>query len=309
MSNRPKLVIWYDALRPFSYSASIVPVLVGTAVAWDLGRVDWELFLLALFGSVAIHIGTNLANEYFDYVQGVDDIDSLGPAGVILRGELAPGRVLFAAALAFAAGCVMGFYLTWKVGWPVLLIGVGSVLAGWFYTAKPFSFGYRGLGEVEVFFFMGPVMVLGSFYVQTETISLVPLLVSLPIGLFVTAILHANNLRDVVQDDERNRVTWVVLACRHLGIEKGRKVSNRLYFLMITGAYLILIVLVADRIAPYLTLLTLLTVPDAYRLMRFIGSGVTGRPLSNAVRGTARLHMLFGATLTFGYVLTRFLGF
>jgi len=231
--NRSKLVIWYEAVRPFSYSASIVPVLVGTAVAWQLGRVDWELFLLALFGSVAIHIGTNLANEYFDYVQGVDELDSLGPAGVILRGELAPRSVLLAAALTFAAGSVMGFILVWRVGWPILLIGVTSVLAGWFYTAKPFSFGYRGLGEVEVFFFMGPVMLLGSFYVQTETITLVPLLVSLPIGLLVTAILHANNLRDVVQDDERNRVTWVVLACRRLGLERGRKLSCELYYGMI----------------------------------------------------------------------------
>ena len=190
-SKRSGFVVWYEALRPFSYPASIVPILVGAVVAWSVGWFYWDLFLIVLFSSVSIHVGTNLANEYFDYVQGIDDVDSLGPAGVILRGELGARSVLWAAVVAFALGSVMGIYLTWRVGWPILLIGVGSILAGWFYTAKPFSFGYRGLGEAEVFFFMGPCMVLGSFYVQARTLNVGAFLVSLPVGLLVMAILHA----------------------------------------------------------------------------------------------------------------------
>lgn len=223
------LTAWYRAHRPFSYPASIVPVLVGTAVAWSDGHVFWDLFLVALLSSIAIHAGTNLVNEYFDYTQGVDRTDSLGPAGVILRGELVPSHVLWAGVLAFTVGSALGGYLVLRVGWLILLIGVGSVFAGWFYTAKPLSLGYRGLGELEVFIFMGPVMVVGSYFVQTRSVNLTPLLVSLPVGLLVMAILHANNLRDVIQDDERSRVTWVVLACRWLGFERGRKLSEALY--------------------------------------------------------------------------------
>lgn len=303
LSSRARLKVWYEALRPFSYPASIVPVLVGTAVAWSLGQVFWDLFIVALLSSVAIHAGTNLANEYFDFTQGVDRVDSLGPAGVILRGELTPRHVFWAGALAFTTGGVLGTYLVLKVGWPVLLIGVGSVLAGWFYTAKPFSLGYRGLGEAEVFLFMGPVMVLGSFYLHARSLNLTPLLISLPVGLLVMAILHANNLRDVVQDDERERVTWVVLACRRLGFERGRKFSNALYSAMIAGAYVIVVILVIVGVAPLYVLLILITLPHAYRLTRFVDSGVEGKPLSLAVRGTARLHMKFGATLALGYVL------
>ena len=256
---------------------------------------------MALLSSIAIHAGTNLVNEYFDYTQGVDRTDSLGPAGVILRGELVPSHVLWAGVLAFTVGSALGGYLVLRVGWLILLIGVGSVFAGWFYTAKPLSLGYRGLGELEVFIFMGPVMVVGSYFVQTRSVNLTPLLVSLPVGLLVMAILHANNLRDVIQDDERSRVTWVVLACRWLGFERGRKLSEALYCGMVVGAYIVLIILVIVKVAPFYVLLALLTFPYASSLMRFVNSGVEGNSLSRAVRGTARLHMMFGGTLALGY--------
>ncbi len=301
--NRRNLTVWYNALRPFSYPASIVPVLVGTTIAWRMGQVDWSLFLLVLFGSVAIQAGTNLANEYFDYTQGVDQADSLGPAGVIVKGELPPTQVFWAAVLAFAAGGSIGVYLVLKTGWFILLIGVASLLAGWFYTAKPLALGYSGLGEPEVFFFMGPIMVLGSYYVQAQSLAWTPFLVSLPIGLLVMAILHANNLRDVTQDDQRERLTWVVLAYRRLGAEKGKRFSIRIYCMMIIGSYLIIFVLAGLGIVPLLALLTILTVPQAYGLIKFVASGIEGKPLNRAVQGTARFHMLFGAALALGYAL------
>ena len=301
--NTDTLSVWYHALRPFSYPASIVPVLVGSAVAWQSGYVNWTLFLFTLFGSVAIHAGTNLANEYFDYTQGVDKPDSLGPAGVILEGKLKPNEVLRAATLAFVFGAILGVYIVSQVGLVVLVLGLISIAAAWFYTAKPLSLGYRGLGEPEVFVFMGPVMVIASYYVQARNFAWTPLLVSLPVGFLVTAILHANNVRDVAQDMERGRITWVALACRLWDMKRGKNFSRWIYYAMLVSAYLVLIGLVADRIAPVFTLLTLLTTPQAYSLIRFMASGVEGRPLSRAVRGTALLHMSFGATLTLGYLL------
>jgi len=294
--------VWYNAIRPFSYPASIVPVIVGTAVAWQTGKIDWLLFLLVLIASVAIHMGTNLANEYLDYVQGIDKADSLGPAGVIIKGELQPKQILWASELAFAVGSAIGFYLVLTVGWFILLIGVASVLAAWFYTAKPLALGYSGLGEPEVFFFMGPIMVIGSYYVQVKSLAWTPLLVSLPIGLLVMAILHVNNLRDVVQDDQRNRLTWVVLAYRKLGSRRGKTFSIGLYCMMIVGAYLIIFILAGFGVVPIVALLTILTAPQGYRLVKFVSTGIEGKPLSRAVRGTARFHMLFGATLTLAYL-------
>ncbi len=303
LSSRWILSLWYRALRPFSYSASIVPVLVGSVVAWHDGHVNWVLILLALIGSIAIQAGTNLANEYFDYTQGVDKSDSLGPAGVILEGKLTPRQVLWASVLAFAVGVVLGLYVVAQVGWVILIVGLASVLAAWFYTAKPLSLGYRGLGELEVFIFMGPVMVAAAYYVQVRDLAWSPLLVSLPVGFLVTSILHANNLRDIVQDKERGRVTWAVLACRLWGMERGRKFSRWAYCVMVAGSYVMLLGLVATNIAPLPTLLTLLTAPQAFGLIRFVLSGVQGRQLSLAVRGTALLHMCFGAAFTLGYLV------
>ena len=302
-TRREILKVWYHALRPFSYPASIVPVLVGTVIAWHDGYVNSTLFLLALIGSVAIQAGTNLSNEYFDYVQGVDKPDSLGPAGVILQGELKPEQVLRAAILSFAVGVVLGLYIVWQVGVVVLLLGLASLLAAWFYTAKPLTLGYRGLGEPEVFIFMGPIMVTASYYVQARSFTWTPLLVSFPVGFLVMAILHANNLRDIEQDKERRRLTWAVLACNTFGMKRGENMSRWIFYAMLGGAYLSLIILAAESIVPLPALLAFLTIPQAYSLIRFVASGVKGKPLSRAVRGTAFLHMTFGVTLTLGYLV------
>jgi 1,4-dihydroxy-2-naphthoate octaprenyltransferase len=295
--------VWYRALRPFTYSASLVPVLVGSAIAWSEGHVNLALFLAALLGSALIQMGTNLANEYFDYVQGVDKIDSLGPAGVIVQGKLPASHVLIAAILAFTTGAILGIYIAMQVGIIILLVGLLSVLFAWFYTAKPFSLGYRGLGEPEVFVFMGPIMVVAAYYVQARTFAWPPLLISIPVGVFVTAILHANNLRDIEQDMERGRLTWAVLACRFWGSERGRRIACWGYYLMLIVPYLILISLCAIAIVPWFALLTLVTVPQAFLLVRFVSSGVRGKPLSRAVRGTSLLHLTFGVTLAIGYLL------
>ena len=304
---RSKLQLWYDVTRPYSLPATSVPVIVGTDLAWYHGQVDGVLFLLALFGSVSIQIGANLANEYLDYVQGIDRGDSLGPAGVILRGELAPKQIFWATVLAFFASVMFGSYFVFIYGWPILLLGVVSILAAWFYTAKPLSLGYRALGEIEEFTFMGPVIVVASYYVQVGSLALTPILVSLLVGMLVLPILHANNLRDVVQDDERNRLTWVVLAYRRFGAEKGKVVSIGIYCLSITGAYVMLLVLTLTHHMPLWSLLALLTIPEAYAMIKFVRSGVEGKPLNRLVRGTARLELLFGIMLTIGYALDIFL--
>ncbi len=154
---------WYLALRPFSYPAAIVPVLVGTALAADTHFNPW-LFILTFAGSVLIQAGTNLATDFFDFVDGVQPRATLG--GAIRSGALSAKAIHRAAIGCFAAGSVCGLVIVAYAGWPILAVGFVSVLAGYFYTAGPIMYGRRGLGEVMVFLFMGVLMVMASYYVQ-----------------------------------------------------------------------------------------------------------------------------------------------
>jgi 1,4-dihydroxy-2-naphthoate polyprenyltransferase len=195
---------WWIALRPFSFPASIVPVLVGTAAAAG-DEFRPELFLLTLAGSMLIHAGTNLATDFFDFTHGVQPRETL--AGVIQRGYISARAVHLAAIAAFAAGSVCGLVIFAYTGWPVLAAGIASVLAGYFYTAKPISYGRRGLGEVLVFVFMGLLMVMASYYVQVERLTWLSFYAALPVAILVANILHANNLRDIENDRARKKIT------------------------------------------------------------------------------------------------------
>lgn len=290
---------WFAALRPVSFTASVIPVLVGTAIAAQ-EEFHALLFVLALFGSVAIHAGTNLVNDYFDHVKGTDNVASLGQSGVIQRGMLSARAVLLGGTVAFAAGAAIGLTIASMAGWPVLALGVASVLAGYFYTASPFSLAYRGLGEAVVFVFMGPVIVMGAYYVQTETFTWEPFVASVPIGLLVAAILHANNVRDIENDRRNNKWTLAALA--------GRPLADYEFIALTLGAYAVVIVMAIAGTAPWPVLVTLLTLPLAVRLVRFEMSQTSPRALNAVLAQTAGLHMLFGALLAFGFAVAVWTG-
>lgn len=286
--------VWLAALRPISFTASVIPVLLGTAIAAQTS-FDLLLFVLALAGSVAIHAGTNLVNDYFDHVKGTDNEDSLGQSGVIQRGLLSPRAVLIGGLVSFAIGAVVGVIITLMTGWPVLALGVASVLAGYFYTASPFSLAYRGLGEVVVFVFMGPVIVLGAYYVQVETFSWEPLIASIPIGLLVAAILHANNVRDIENDRRNNKWTLAALA--------GRPLADYEFVALTLGAYVVVILIIVAGAAPWPVVLPLLTLPLAVRLVLFEMRQTSSRALNMVLAQTAGLHMIFGALLAAGFAI------
>ncbi|HYM16428.1 MAG TPA: 1,4-dihydroxy-2-naphthoate octaprenyltransferase [Dehalococcoidia bacterium] len=290
---------WFTALRPVSFTASIVPVLVGTAIA---ARDVYHplLFVLAMAGSVAIHAGTNLVNDYFDHVKGTDGPDALGPSGVIQRGMLSPRAVLAGGIVAFAAGGAIGLAITAMTGWPVLALGVASVLAGYFYTASPFSLAYRGLGEIVVFVFMGPVIVVGAFYVQTQAWGWQPFVASVPVGLLVAAILHANNIRDIEGDRRNHKWTLAALA--------GRPLADYEYGALMLGGYAVVVAMTVTGAAPWPVLVTLLSLPLALRLIRFERSQREARGLNVVLAQTAGMHMLFGGLLAFGFAVAVWTG-
>ena len=285
---------WFLASRPFSFTAAIVPVVVGTLLAAE-DAFSWWKALLAILGSVAFLAGTNFVNDYYDHKKGADGPESLGMAGFIQRGVLEPKSVLIAGILCFAAGVAIGLVLCAVTSWELLWIGVASLLAGFLYTGAPVHLAYMGLGEATVFVFMGPVMVLGGYYVQVESWEWSPVVASLPIAFLVTGILHANNLRDIESDRKTGKRTIATLI--------GREWANREMYLLLAGTYVSLVVAAVFGALPWEALIALATVPLARPIVQVIRAGGNPRKLNIALFRTAQLHMQFGAVLAFGLVV------
>ena len=285
------LRLWYRATRPFSFTASVIPVLVGSLLAFQR-EVHLVRFALALAGAVLIHAGTNLVNDYFDHVKGADGPHSLGPSGVIQRELLTPRAVLLGGIICFALGSVIGLALVAMTGMPLLWLGLASVAAGFFYTAAPVSLAYVGLGEVTVFLFMGPVIVMGAHYVQVEEWSRTAFLVSLPVAFLVTGILHANNMRDIEDDRRTGKRTIATII--------GRRWANREYYALVGAAYVALVAMVVAGVAPWTSLVALATLPAAVKAVRLAATTTSPRRLNFVLRDTALLHRNFGALLALG---------
>jgi 1,4-dihydroxy-2-naphthoate polyprenyltransferase len=292
---RRGLRVWWSAIRPWSYTAAIIPVALGGAIAAYDGVLDPWLLALAVVGSIAIQAGTNLVNDYYDYRKGADGPHSLGTGGSLLRGDLTPNQVLAGGLAAFGIGIAIGLYFVATSGPFIFWLGLFSVLVGFFYTAGPFALAYVGMGEVAVFFFMGPVMVVGSYYVQAHVVTWPVVLASLPIAFLVAAILHANNLRDIDSDRKIGKRTLATLL--------GRDGANKEYYVLVGGTYLSLVALVALGVVPWLTLISLVTLPLALELIRIVSRESEPKKLQPVLRGTARLHMRFGSLLVAGWAV------
>lgn len=293
-TKNPKLAIWLLAARPATLSAAVVPVLVGSAAAAAEARFEPLPFFAALLAAVLIQVGTNLANDYFDYVKGADTAARLGPPRVTQSGLVQPGAVRTATALVFGLAVLLGIYLVAVRGWPILLIGLLSIAAGLFYTGGPWPLGYHGLGDLTVFVFFGLVAVVGTHYLHTGAATPAAFAVALPVALLVTAILVVNNLRDIDTDRAAGKRTLAVII--------GRRATRIEYLLLLAGAYLAPLarwLLGATSVWFWLPWLTL---PLAVRLVLVV-TRQDGPALNAALRGTARLHLLFGALLALSLLL------
>lgn len=286
------LATWWRAARPFSLTASVTPVFVGSAAALHAGRFHAGLFLATLAASAAIQAATNMVNEYYDYIRRVDRADSLGPSGVILRGQLSPLAVLNGGLTLFAAGGLLGLWLVVVAGWPILAVGALSVLAGYAYTGGPLPLGYVGLGDLLVFVFMGPVIVLGTYYVQAQTVPWMAVWSSLPVASLVTAILVVNNLRDIDDDRRAGKRTLATI----LGPE-GSRVE---YVGLVVVTYASVAAGILLGYLPPVTALAVLTIPQAARLCRGIWTHTDPIPLTRDLRDTAQLHQRAGLLLALG---------
>ncbi len=289
------VAVWWRAVRPFSLTASFTPVLVGSAIAFHDHRFDPVVFLVTLIASVAIQAGTNLINEYYDGIRGVDDTASVGPSGVIVYGLLSPRAVLAGGIALLAFASLLGLWLVIVAGWPILAVGVLSILAGYAYTGGPLPLGYAGLGDLTVFVFMGPVIVMGAYYVQNQVVSSAAAWASLPIATLVTAILVVNNLRDIDDDRKKGKRTLATII--------GAGGTRLEYLLLIVGAYASIVLGAATRALPPAALVMFLTAPLAVRLCRGIYTDVGTGPLTRNLRDTAKLHRWVGLLLALVFIL------
>jgi 1,4-dihydroxy-2-naphthoate octaprenyltransferase len=294
---RSSLSIWIQAFRPFSYTASIIPVLLGAAFAVHQNNTQWILFPFVLAASLSIHAAANLTNEYFDFLKGIDRPETSGGSRVLPEGLLNPKEVLAAALVCFLITAALGLWFVWLRGWPILLLGLVGIAGGFFYTGFPLFLKYRGFGDPMVFWLMGPLMVIGSFYVLTGTYHHSVFWVSLSIGCLVAAILTANNLRDI-DDDIRSGIqtTACLLGPRWTKIE---------YAALVLSAFLAVFILIVVGILPPLSLLVLLTAPLAAANLRIILNSRDSHPIKTLDRRTAALHLFFGLFLILSILLAQ----
>ena len=295
---QPKFVSWFWATRPFSLTASITPVLVGSALAATVGAIDWLLYWLALTGSIAIQIGTNLTDEYSDHRKSGGVGKFLAPHKVIQRGLLSERAVGFGMAAAFGYGIAAGLVIVAHVGWPILAVGLASVAAAYLYAGGPKPLGTLGLGEPVVFVFMGPLMVMASYYVQREALTWASFYVSLPVAFIVTAILHVNNLRDISEDLEAGK--------RSIAAAIGVTPSRWLYAAFLASAYLsIAAVAVAGVVSPW-ALLGLAPLPWAVGAARALFVAEERGAMNRLLVRSAKLHGWTGIALAAGLYASSF---
>ena len=286
----------WEVMRPFSFTASVLPIAVGGAFALSQGRMNWFLFLAALIGGVGLHIGTNVINEIYDVRHGIDSITSPRMSMAILKGRISERDAFVVAWAGFLIALLMGIVLALNRGWLIVLLGAIGFIGGYFYTAPPFQYKYRALGLPLVFVLMGPLMVVGSYFAVTGRFDPNLLVASVPVGLLVTAILHGNEWRDVAEDTRHGFTT--------LSAQLGRDAAHWVYVMLVLGAYVAVGLAVMVGALPKLALLTLLSLPLMAWILRDAERGAEGhlRAIAMIDLMTARLHSAFGALLLVGLV-------
>jgi 1,4-dihydroxy-2-naphthoate octaprenyltransferase len=286
---------WFRLARPFSLTAAAVPVLFGTALAFKDGSFAAGPLFAMLFGSLLIQAATNMFNEFYDAQRGLDVAGTIGIAGSIVSGRVTARRVLVGALLCYTLALVLGIYLVVVGGWPILVLGCLSALGGYLYSAGPRPIAYTPASEAVVFVFMGVLIVVIAYAVQTREFPAYVPLAALPIGGLVAAILLANNIRDLISDRRGGR--------RTLPVVFGREVAILVYRALLLEAYLAVAVLIAFGITPPECALVFPSVFAAFRLWRDVASYSTPSRLDPVVKRTAGLHLVFGLLYTVGILI------
>ena len=281
---------WISGARPRTLPAAVTPVAVGTGAAFPNPR--FATAGLALLVALALQIGVNYANDYSDGIKGTDD-DRVGPFRLVGSKSASPNSVLLVAIIMFLIAAISGLTLAAMITWWLVPVGIAAITAAWGYTGGSKPYGYRALGELSVFVFFGLVAVMGTYYVQLQSLNWWVFLASIPIGFLACALLTINNLRDIPSDD--------LVGKRTLAVVLGERRTRTLYYALISGAYFSALALSTWRAGAAMALLTTALLVDPLRKVRL---GATGKELIPVLVATARIQLLFGLLLAMGLAVT-----
>ena len=285
---------WFLASRPWSFTMTAISVSVGASLGAIDGSFSWALYLITLLGTILLHAATNLINDYYDVKSGVDTREvstAQYRPHPLVEGKLDAGQVRGVAFVLYGLSTAIGIYLAATRGGELLWIGVIGAFGSFTYTAPPLKYKYSALGEISVFLMWGPLMVAGSYFVQRQAFSMDAFLISLPFGVLVALVLLANNIRDIIHDRDKGILT--------LAIVLGRRNGLVLYTTLVVLAYLGIILMSFTGPLYLWSLIVLLSVPLAFRLLNQMMKQVP----ADADARTAQLDTAFGVLLVVSLVL------
>lgn len=285
--------VWLLAVRPKTLGAAVAPILIGTAMAYAVDKGHAVAALAALLGALLIQIGTNFSNDYFDFVKGADTEERLGPIRATQAGLVTPEAMRRNFVLVFSLAVLVGIYLVYRGGWPIVIIGVLSIASGILYTGGPMPLGYLGLGDLFVLIFFGPVAVGGTFYVQTLELPLEVILAGFGPGLLATALLAVNNLRDEPTDKKVGK--------RTLAVRFGPAFARGEFLTAFALALILPFILAFWTNGHWFACLSALIIIPGRSPIRQIISGVEGVELNETLAATGKLIILYSILFSFGW--------
>ncbi len=298
------LSIWWEGIRPVYLLLSLLPVVLGSVVAWTQsvslktprGTIHPVRFVITIAAVLLLQIGANLVNDYYDYLRGIDTSNTLGPGGLIQQGLIKPVRVLSFGLIALGLGALLGAFVAVSGGWLVIVFGLIGVLAAYFYSGEPKALTSLALGELVFFFIFGPLLTLGSYMVQTGHLDRTVYIYSISLGILATAFIHLNNMRDTLSDSPAGKLTLASLL--------GLRLSRTLYVVLVLGAYAPIVALGLPRHAPHLLLIVLWTLPTLVIAITTVLRTTSPASLHKAMLESLRLEIFFTILLIVALVGT-----
>jgi 1,4-dihydroxy-2-naphthoate octaprenyltransferase len=292
---KSNIIIWLEAARPKTLWASVAPVVIGVAMAYADGGLDLLVAILTLLSAMMIQIGTNYANDYYDYKKGADTTERIGPVRATAAGLVKPVVMRRAFVIAFTISVLTGLYLIGHGGWPILIVGVLSILLGILYTGGPFPIGYKGLADGFVLLFFGPVAVGGTYYLQMLDINLNVILAGLSPGLISMALLSVNNLRDIHTDKKAGKKT--------LAVRFGIFFVRAEYLVSIFGACIMpLILLIINPDHPY-SLFAILVLLYALPTIKDVLFKDVSPELNATLADTGKILLVYSLVFSLGWIV------
>jgi len=302
LNERDGLQIWWRLMRPPTLTASFVPVFIGTMAAFvELNTIHIPLFIAMLLAALLIQAATNMFNEYYDYVRGLDTEQSVGIGGTIVRDGVQPERVLTLGFVFFGIAILLGVYISMASSWWIALIGSVSMLIGYLYTGGPIPIAYTPFGEFFSGFLMGTVMISISYFIQTMHVSVDIILISIPNAIFIGSLLHANNIRDLSGDKESGRKTLAILI--------GRKNAVRLLGIFFLLSYGLTLIFILMNILPIWSLITFLSAKLAFNAVNSFRGKTNPLDMVPSFKMVGKTNTIYGFLLGFSFLLSQFLSF